>query len=56
MYEMAAAVAGVSAGRRVFVDDREPNVHAAREIGVAGLVYDGIRVLQTVGAMVRPGE
>jgi putative hydrolase of the HAD superfamily len=51
IYRAAAERVGVPAGRCLFVDDTPENVHAARALGMTGLVY---RELAELRAALRP--
>ncbi|MDP4508675.1 HAD family hydrolase [Nonomuraea turcica] len=48
IYEIAAERAGVPAERCLFVDDRLPNVEAARALGMTGVHYRTIQDLAAV--------
>ncbi|MGP3912077.1 HAD-IA family hydrolase [Nonomuraea sp. NBC_00507] len=48
IYEIAAERAGVAAERCLFVDDRLPNVEAARALGMTGVHYRTIQDLAAV--------
>ncbi|MFC5822764.1 HAD family hydrolase [Nonomuraea insulae] len=48
IYEIAAERAGAAPGRCLFVDDRLPNVEAARVLGMTGLHYRTVADLAAV--------
>lgn len=45
-YERAAELAGVAPAQCIFIDDRESNCEAAREVGMGALRYEGERALR----------
>lgn len=47
IYELTAKKLGVQVGECVFIDDREPYVIAAQEVGMSGIVYHDFEQMKT---------
>ncbi len=57
IFAAALERAGCAAAEAVFIDDLEPNVHAARSLGIEALLYQGVQALveqlQSLGVAVQ---
>jgi len=59
IYEHTLRGLGVGAGEALFVDDREINVRAARELGIRAMQFRSVgelrRELEEIGFLILPG-